>query len=83
MWSPGSRGTWPDGKYALWRMSAGLRRLNQLAAVAEFRFLADWPLYPPKNLNLLDFSIGSIGRPEGQAMPHANLAALHLSVAAE
>jgi hypothetical protein len=62
--------------------STGLRRLNQLAAVAEFRFLADWPLYSP-NLNSLDFSTGSAGRPKGQAMPHTNLAALHPSVATE
>ncbi len=58
--------------------SASLRRLNQLAAVAEFRVLADWPLYSP-NLNSLDFSTGSVGRPKGQATPHANLAALRPS----
>jgi hypothetical protein len=62
--------------------SAGLRRPKQLAAVAEFRFLADWPLYSP-NLNLLDFSTGSVGRPKGQATPHANLAGLRPSVAGE
>ncbi len=62
--------------------SAGLPRPNQFAAVAEFRFLADWPLYSP-NLYLLDFSTGSVGRTKGQAMPHANLATLRPSVAAE
>jgi hypothetical protein len=62
--------------------SAGLRRLNQLAAVAEFRFLADWPLYSP-NLNSLDFSTGSVGQSKGQATPHANLAALRPSIATE
>jgi hypothetical protein len=62
--------------------SASLRRLNQLAAAAEFCFLADWPLYSP-NLNSLDFSTGSVGRQKGQATPHANLAALRPSVAAE
>jgi hypothetical protein len=62
--------------------SVGLRRPNQLAAVVEFRFLADWLLCSP-NLNLLDFSTGSVGQPKGQAMPHANLAALRPSVAAE
>jgi hypothetical protein len=62
--------------------SAGLRRQNQLAAVVEFRFLADWPLYSP-NLNSLDFSTSSVLRPKGQATPHANLAALRPSVAAE
>jgi hypothetical protein len=43
--------------------SAGLRRSNQLAAVAEFWFSADWPPYLP-NLNLLDFSTGSVLRPK-------------------
>ncbi len=62
--------------------SAGLRHPNQLAAVAEFQFLADWPLYLA-NLNLLDFSTGSVLQPKGQATPHANLADLRLSVAAE
>jgi hypothetical protein len=47
--------------------------------VAEFWFLADWLLYSP-NLNLLDFSTGSILQPEGQATPHSNLAALRPSV---
>jgi hypothetical protein len=50
--------------------------------MVEFRFLADWPLYLPI-FNSLDFSTGSIGRQKGQAMPHANLAALRPSVAAE
>jgi hypothetical protein len=62
--------------------SAGLRRQNQLAAVAEFWFSADWPPYS-SNLNSLDFSTGSVLRPKGQAMPHANFAALRPSVAAE
>ncbi len=62
--------------------SAGLRRPNQLAAVAEFRFLVDWPLYSP-NLNSLDFSTGSVGQPKGQATPHANLVALRPSIATE
>ncbi len=62
--------------------SVGLGRLNQLAAVAEFRFLVDWPLYSP-NLNSLDFSTGSVLRPKGQATPHANLAARRPSVATE
>jgi hypothetical protein len=62
--------------------NADLRRPNQLAAVAEFRFLADWPLYSP-NLYSLDFSTGSVGRTKGQATPHANLATLCPSVAVE
>jgi hypothetical protein len=63
--------------------SASLRRLNQLAAVVEiFWFSADWLPYSP-NLNLLDFSTGSVLRPKGRAMPHANFSALCLSVAAE
>jgi hypothetical protein len=62
--------------------SAGLRRQNQLAAVAELRFSADWPPYSP-NLNSLDFSTGSVLQPKGQATPHANLAALRPFVAAE
>jgi hypothetical protein len=60
----------------------GLRRLNQLAAVVKFLFLADWPPYSP-DLNLLDFSTGSVLQPKGQATPHANLAALRPSFAAE
>jgi hypothetical protein len=47
--------------------------------LAEFWFSADWP----PNLNSLDFSTGSVLRPKGQATPHANFAALRLSVAAE
>jgi hypothetical protein len=34
-------------------------------------------------LNLLDFSTGSVLRPKGQAMPHANFAALRPFFAAE
>jgi hypothetical protein len=62
--------------------SAGLCRQNQLAAVAELWFLVDWPPYSP-NLNSLDFLTGSVLRPKGQAMPHANLAVLRPLVAAE
>jgi hypothetical protein len=62
--------------------SAGLCHPNQLAAVAEFWFSADWPPYLP-DLNLLDFSTGSVLQPKGQATPQANLAALRPSVAAE
>jgi hypothetical protein len=62
--------------------SAGLRRPNQFAAVAEFWFSADWPPYSP-NLNSLDFSAGSFLQPKGQATPHANFVALRLSVAAK
>ncbi len=54
--------------------SAGLRCLNQLAAVAEFRFLVDWPLYLP-NLNSLDFSTGSIGWRRYRSAKHAVLSA--------
>ncbi len=61
---------------------AGLRRPDQLAAVAEFWFSVDWPPYSP-NLNSLDFSSGSVLRPKGQATPHANFSALRPSVAAE
>jgi hypothetical protein len=50
--------------------------------LAEFWFSADWPPYS-LNLNSLDFSTGSVLRPKGQAMPHANFAALRPSVAAE
>jgi hypothetical protein len=63
-------------------LSTGLRRSNQLAAVAEFWFSADWLSYSP-DLNSLDFSTGSVLQPKGQAMPHANFAALRPSVAAE
>ncbi len=45
-------------------------------------FLVDWPLFTP-NFISLDFSTGSVLRPKGQAMPHANLAALRPLVAAE
>jgi hypothetical protein len=62
--------------------SAGLRRPNQLAAVAEFRFSADLLPYLP-NLNSLDVSTGNVLQTKGQATPHANLAALRPSVAAE
>jgi hypothetical protein len=64
------------------RISAGLCGPNQLAAVAEFWFSVDWLPYSP-DLNSLDFSTGSVLQPKGQATPHANLAALRLSVAAE
>jgi hypothetical protein len=63
-------------------VSAGLRRPNQLAAMAEFWFSADWLPYSP-NLNSLDFSTGSVLGPKGQAMPYTNLAALRLSVATQ
>jgi hypothetical protein len=50
--------------------------------MAEFWFSADRPPYF-SNLNLLDFSTGSVLQPFGQATPHANLAALIPSVVAE
>jgi hypothetical protein len=50
--------------------------------LAKFWFSADWPPYSP-NLNSLDFSTGSVLQPKGQATPHANFAALCLSVAVE
>jgi hypothetical protein len=62
--------------------SVGLHRPHQLAAMAEFWFLADWLSYSP-DMNLLNFSTGSILQPKGQAMPHANLMMLCLSIAAE
>jgi hypothetical protein len=62
--------------------SAGLRRSNQLAAVAEFWFSADWPPYSP-NLNSLEFSFPHVLQSKGQAMPHANLVALRPFAAAE
>jgi hypothetical protein len=62
--------------------SAGLRCSNQLAAVAEFWFSADWPQYSP-DLNLLEFSFPRILQSKGQATPHANLAALRQFAAAE
>jgi hypothetical protein len=82
MWSPEGEVRSLTENTPFGGFSAGLCRLNQLAAVAEFRFLADCPLYSP-NLNPLDFSTGSVLQPKGQAMPHANLAALRPSVAAE
>jgi hypothetical protein len=51
-------------------------------AVAEFRFLADWPLYLPV-LNQLDFSISCVLQAKVQDMPHSNLGALRLSIAVE
>jgi hypothetical protein len=62
--------------------SVGLCRQNRLAAVAELWFSVDRPPYLP-NLNLLDFSTGSILQPKDQATPHANLAALHPSALAK
>jgi hypothetical protein len=62
--------------------SAGLRHPNQFAAVAKFWFSEDLLPFSP-NLNSLDFSTGSVLRSKGQATPHANLAALRPSVAAE
>ncbi len=64
------------------RFSAGLLLPNQLGAVAEFLFLADWPPYL-QDLNSLDFSTSSVLQPIGQATTHANLTALHPSVTAE
>jgi hypothetical protein len=62
--------------------STGLRGPNQLAAMAEFWFSVDWLPYLP-DLNSMDFSTSSVLQPKGQATPHANLAALRLSVAVE
>ncbi len=62
--------------------SAGLRRPNQLAAVAELWFSADLPPYS-LDLKLVDFSICSVLQPKGQATPHANLVALRPSIAME
>jgi hypothetical protein len=42
------------------RFSSGPRRPNQLA---EFWFLADWPLYS-LNWNSLDFSTSSVKQPK-------------------
>jgi hypothetical protein len=62
--------------------SAGLRRSNQLAAVAQFWFSADWPPYSP-DLNSLELSFARVLQSKGQATPHANLAALRPFDAAE
>ncbi len=48
--------------------------------LAEFRFLANWPLYSP-DLNSLDFSILCVLQAKVQATPHSNLAALCPSIA--
>jgi hypothetical protein len=64
------------------RFSAGLRRQNKLAALAEILVFGRLAAIFAE-LDSLDFSTGSILRPEGQATPHANLAALCLSVTAE
>ncbi len=64
------------------RFSPGLRHLNQLAAMAEILVFGGWAAIFA-NLNLLDFSTGSVLRPKGQATPHANFAAPRPSVAAE
>jgi hypothetical protein len=57
------------------------------AAKTSQRLLAEWiPAYwlpYSPDLKSVDFSICSILQPKGQATPHANLAALHLFVAAE
>jgi hypothetical protein len=50
--------------------------------LAEFWFLADWPPYSP-DLNSLDFDIRLVLQAKAQAMPHSNLIALRLSIAAE
>jgi hypothetical protein len=62
--------------------SAGLRRSNQLAAVAEFWFSADWLPYSP-DLNLLELFFARVLQSKGQATPHANLAALRPFAATE
>jgi hypothetical protein len=62
--------------------SINLRRSNQLAAVAEFWFSADWPPYSP-DLNSLELSFPRVLQSTGQATPHANLAALRPFTAAE
>ncbi len=61
--------------------SAGLRRSNQLAAVAEFWFLADLPPYSP-DFNSLELSFARVLQSKGQATPHANLVALRPFAAA-
>jgi hypothetical protein len=50
--------------------------------VAENLVLADWLPNAP-NLNSLDFLTGSVLQPKSQATPHADLAALRPSIAAE
>jgi hypothetical protein len=55
--------------------SASLRRPNQLVAMAEFWFTADWPPYLP-DWNSFAFSTCSVLQPKGQATPHTNLGAL-------
>jgi hypothetical protein len=52
--------------------SAGLRRSNQLAVVGGILVFGGLALYSP-HLNSLDFSIGSVWRPKGQATPHLML----------
>jgi hypothetical protein len=64
------------------RFSSGICRQNHLAAVRGILVFSDWPLYLP-DLNSLDFSTGSVLQAKGQATPHANLAALCPSAAAE
>jgi hypothetical protein len=50
--------------------------------LADSWFFADWPPYSPV-LNSLDFSTCIVLQPKVQATPHANLAALGLSIPVE
>jgi hypothetical protein len=72
---------YPDQKYIFQRtQSYAVRTTQQLWA--KFWTPADWALYSP-DLNLLDFSICSVLQAKGQAMPHANLVTLRMSIASE
>jgi hypothetical protein len=64
------------------RFSAGLCCPNQLAAIGGILVFGGFAAISP-DLKLLGFSTGSVLPPKGQATPHANLAALCPSVAAE
>ncbi len=64
------------------RYSAGLHRPSHLAAIGGILVFSGLTVNSPE-LNSVDFSICSILQPKGQAMPHANLAALRPFITAE
>jgi hypothetical protein len=82
MWSPEAEGRSLIENTSFCGFSAGLRRPNQLAPLAEFLFLADLPPYSP-NLNSLDFDTWHVLQAKAQATPHLNFSALRPSIAAE
>ncbi len=79
MWPTGSRGRILVENKSFGRFSTGPHRQDTQQLLAEFWTPLDWPTY---RLSLLDLTVWCVLQAKSQAISHADLDALHLSIVA-